>query len=324
MILNQKPKVNLFIIGQPKTGTTSLYYYLKNHPKIFTPKQKQLYHFAFDFNEFRKKNKLLNRSYYKEYYNYSFESYISKFNFDEGHEIYTDITPDYMYSEDAAENIYKYNPNAKVIAIIREPLSFLKSFHLQLVNSGKEYEKNFLKAMSLQKNRKHKRVKQDLYTPDIFFNYSKLIDYKYFLNKYHFLFKNNFKIIIYDDFKENNIKTLNNIMEFLGIEKLKIDKIVRENQSFRKSLNLHTIKKLYFMRIISSRIPLQFKKYLKGILNSSINEKFSKNNADSLKNDTIFKKQFKDKIVELKKYIDKNDLLLFDNEVDLLKKWKYD
>ena len=57
MILNQNSKVNLFIIGQPKTGTTSLYYYLKKHPKIFTPKQKQLYHFAFDFNEFRKKNR---------------------------------------------------------------------------------------------------------------------------------------------------------------------------------------------------------------------------------------------------------------------------
>ena len=113
MILNQNSKVNLFIIGQPKTGTTSLYYYLKKHPKIFTPKQKQLYHFAFDFNEFRKRNKLMNRNYYQEYYNYSFESYVENFDFNKQNEIYADITPDYIYSENAAENIYKYNPNAK-------------------------------------------------------------------------------------------------------------------------------------------------------------------------------------------------------------------
>ena len=324
MTLDDGQKVNFFIIGQPKTGTTSLYHYFKKHPDIFLPDQKQLYYFAFDFNDYRKKNKLLNRKYYKEYYNYSFESYIEKFNFSGKHQIYSDITPDYIYSENAAENIYNYNPNAKVIAIIREPLSFLKSFHLQLVNSGKELEKDFIKAICLEEKRKIKKFNQDLHTPDIFFHYNKLVDYKYFLDKYRKLFRDNFKIILYDDFKNDNINVLNKILEFLSLKSIEFDKIITENKSYKKSLKLTSLKKKYFMRIISATVPNQFKYYIKRVLDRVLFKSTVENNSFFSEVEINMKVKFKKGIIDLDDYLNKNKLLLLNNNVDLIKKWEYE
>ena len=39
-------KPNFIIAGFPKCGTTSLFHYLKQHPEIFMPKQKELHFFT--------------------------------------------------------------------------------------------------------------------------------------------------------------------------------------------------------------------------------------------------------------------------------------
>ena len=41
---------NLFIIGAPKSGTTSLYQYLKSHPNIFMCTPKEPHYFSDDIN----------------------------------------------------------------------------------------------------------------------------------------------------------------------------------------------------------------------------------------------------------------------------------
>ena len=45
------PLPNFLIIGAAKAGTTSLFYYLKQHPEIFMPEQKELNFFAFENEE---------------------------------------------------------------------------------------------------------------------------------------------------------------------------------------------------------------------------------------------------------------------------------
>ena len=68
-------RVNLFVIGQPKTGTTSLHKYFQRHPDIWTPNQKQLYHFAEDHNSHRQTLQEFRKPYYQRYYNYDIEDY---------------------------------------------------------------------------------------------------------------------------------------------------------------------------------------------------------------------------------------------------------
>ena len=48
-------KPNLFIVGSPKCGTTSLYHYLKEHPQICMSKEKELNYAEFsEYNPYIK------------------------------------------------------------------------------------------------------------------------------------------------------------------------------------------------------------------------------------------------------------------------------
>ena len=49
MAQNYKP--DFFIVGAPKCGTTSLYYYLRQHPQIFMPDYKEPHFFGKDLNK---------------------------------------------------------------------------------------------------------------------------------------------------------------------------------------------------------------------------------------------------------------------------------
>ena len=50
-IMSRRP--NLFIIGAPKAGTSSLYDYLSGHPDIYMSPVKEPFYFATDFQRHR-------------------------------------------------------------------------------------------------------------------------------------------------------------------------------------------------------------------------------------------------------------------------------
>ncbi len=39
---------NALVVGAQKSGTTSLFYYLRQHPDIFLPVRKELHYFSYD------------------------------------------------------------------------------------------------------------------------------------------------------------------------------------------------------------------------------------------------------------------------------------
>ena len=49
--MNQYRKPDFFIVGAPKCGTTSLYYYLRQHPEIFLPDYKEPHYFGKDLKK---------------------------------------------------------------------------------------------------------------------------------------------------------------------------------------------------------------------------------------------------------------------------------
>ena len=96
-------KPTFICIGVQKSGTTSLIKYLNKHPKIFMKEQEM--HF---FDE-----KPLTYS--------EIIQYEKQFNTDKL--IVGEKTPSYNYLHFAMDNIYTYNPNIKLILILREPIS---------------------------------------------------------------------------------------------------------------------------------------------------------------------------------------------------------
>lgn len=115
-------KPNFFIIGAAKAGTTSLAYYLNLQPQIFFSNPKELNFFC-DANLYPQKI---------DWYESHFQQVDEEIAIGEG-------SPPYASCETrqgTAKNINNYNPDAKIIYLVRHPLDRLKSHYLQLLNNG--------------------------------------------------------------------------------------------------------------------------------------------------------------------------------------------
>src|SRR6202035_5818480 len=109
---------DFFIVGHQKCGTTALYEMLRRHPQIFMPGLKEPRFFSSDLSRkprLRTSRKELN----------TFEEYLSLFQPAGPEQRVGEATPMYLMSRVAASAIAEVQPAARVIAILREPASFL-------------------------------------------------------------------------------------------------------------------------------------------------------------------------------------------------------
>jgi hypothetical protein len=100
--------VDFLICGTQKGGTTALYSYLSEHPQICMAGQKEVHFFDSD-NAFSSGRP-------------PYEVYHASFKPRQGERLLGEATPIYMYWYQAAERIWKYNPNIKLIFILRSPI----------------------------------------------------------------------------------------------------------------------------------------------------------------------------------------------------------
>ena len=117
-------KPNLFILGAPKCGTTSLAYYLSQHPQIFFSKVKEPHYFNTDSNH---------RYYFDK------KSYLSLFqDAKKSDKFIAEGSVWYLYSDVAVNNILNFNPKAKFIVMLRNPVDLFFSLHQELLFGGTE------------------------------------------------------------------------------------------------------------------------------------------------------------------------------------------
>jgi Sulfotransferase domain len=117
-----------FIIGAPKAGTTSLYYYLAQHPQIQMSTVKEPSFFAFpqsSLDDSRKINRL-------DKYEQLFDSSVA---------VRGEASPNYtMYPlrQGVPERIRELVPDAKLVYVVRDPIDRTVSHYHQLVASEGE------------------------------------------------------------------------------------------------------------------------------------------------------------------------------------------
>lgn len=133
---------NFFIVGAPKCGTTALSEYLRTHPDIYMSTPKEPFYFADDFPAYRVVK--------------TEEEYLEKCFFDvlPRHQVVGEASALYLYSSVALKNLYRFNPHAKIIVMLRNPVDLVYSYHSQLLYDGDENEPDFKQAWKLQASRK--------------------------------------------------------------------------------------------------------------------------------------------------------------------------
>jgi hypothetical protein len=203
---------DFFIVGHEKCGTTALYKMLKRHPQVYMSDVKEPRFFT---PELRTRTPALEDEPRPD----TLAQYLALFVAAQPQQRVGEASPQYLRCADAARAIAAVAPDARIVAILREPASFLRSVHVQAVQAGREPQRDLRKALALEDARREgRRVPRELSSPD-WLLYSQHVRYVEQLRSFHAEFPpERVLVLIYDDYLGDNEATVRKVQRFLEID----------------------------------------------------------------------------------------------------------
>lgn len=202
-------KVDFFIVGAARSGTTSLYHYLNQHPNIFLPNVKECNYFSTveSKDPFTYKNPKPNQHYHMKIIN-SYDVYKDLYSTANDHQLKGEISPSYLWDLNAANKISIHNQDAKILITLRDPIFRAFSHYMMHFNTGYEKESDFESALESEK--------ENIWGGgNLYLEISKYFEQ---VKRYYDCFPvDQIKVIIYEDWVKDITATMNDIYEFLGI-----------------------------------------------------------------------------------------------------------
>ena len=209
------PRPNLFVVGAPRSGSTALHTYLAEHPDVFMSKPKEPHFFCTDIH--------------RTFQNYkgggmdplirTEERYLRIFRDAKGRRIVGESSVYYLYSPEAARGINAFNPESKIVILLREPIEFMRSLHNKLRWAGDEDQPDFVRALELEESRRRgENVPALARFPDILF-YTHYARFAHWLELYRGVFgRDRVKVILLDDFHARTEEVYHDLLRFLGVD----------------------------------------------------------------------------------------------------------
>lgn len=207
---------NFLIIGAAKSGTTSLWAYLRQHPQIFLSSNKEPNFFVFEGMKLPPfvgpaEAKIL----YDRLYKYSvteLKTYRYLFRNVSSETAIGEASVRYLYFPQAAERIKQYIPDVKTISILRNPIDRLYSHYLMMKAEYRLEPLNLAEALDREEERIQNNWGWD-------WHYVKVGMYYEQIKRYLELFsKEQVKIFLYEDFCSQPLKVVREIYQYLGVD----------------------------------------------------------------------------------------------------------
>jgi hypothetical protein len=213
---------DFFIVGHPKCGTTALYEMLRSHPAIYMPDVKEPWYFASELRERTPPRPQGTPS--------NLEEYGRLFSEAAPGQRIGEASPHYLWSHTAAQNIAAVCPQARIIALLREPASFLRSLHLQFLEVYYEVEPDLRRALTLEvERRRGQKVPRYTYWPQLLL-YSEHVRYVEQLKRFHEAFgPERVLVLIYEEFRGDNEGTVRRVQRFLEVDDSQPIAVVQAN-----------------------------------------------------------------------------------------------
>ncbi len=241
---------DFFIVGHHKSGTTALYHMLRLHPQIYMPDVKEPSFFLSELPARFRKRKSAHRP-------DTLEEYLSLFAAAGAEQRVGEASASYLWSRTAAAAIAEVQPDARIIAILREPASFLRSLHLQFLRNHAETEKDLRKAIDLEELRHEGEALPRYSTRPQALLYSEQVRYVEQLRRYHAVFPaEQVLVLIYDDYRADNDGTVRRVLRFLDVDDTSPIEVVEANPAARvRSPRLHSfVRSLYLGQDPSTKV----------------------------------------------------------------------
>jgi len=206
---------NFLIIGAMKSGTTALYYYLEQHPDIYMSPVKEPNFFSSQEQENAADTVT------------HIETYQHLFRGVSGQKAIGEASHSYLYEPSAAAEIRRYVPEAKLIAILRNPIDRAYSHFLHMVRSGTESLDDFARALQEEEVGIHKgRTFQDYIGRGLYYEQLK----RYFTT----FSREQVRVYLYEDLSDAPIRTVQDAFRFL-----KVDDSFVPDVSLRRNVSGH-------------------------------------------------------------------------------------
>jgi len=206
---------NFLIIGAQKAGTTSLANYLDQHPDVYMSPVKEPNFFALE----EPGASAGRQSPVNSYEISSIEAYRKLFRGVTTETAVGEASPWYLYSPVAPERIKRYVPEARLIAILRDPAERAYSQYLHFLRDGIETEPDFLSALRAEAARLRDGAAADAAERDAAGAYLGRGFYHAQLRRYLELFDRERVMICFsEDLSRDPERLLRDVFRFLGVD----------------------------------------------------------------------------------------------------------
>lgn len=241
---------NFILLGAARSGTTSLYTYIGQHPEIFTSSVKEPSFFAFEGSALDYRGP--EDDWMKGRVDTRLEDYIAHFASVDQETAIGEASVVYLFSPDAPAQIRRHLADVRLIAILRNPVERAYSHFLYNVGQGREPVHDFNKALDLEP----KRI-ADYW--EWFWQYQGVGYYGRQLARYYELFdRDRIRVYLYDDLSANPLALLRDLFGFLEVDDTFIPDVTKQHVVSGKRRNRR------IQRVVDGNTPV--KKLLRAVL----------------------------------------------------------
>ena len=217
---------DFIVIGAVRSGTTSLYHYLGQHPIIVKSAYDELGYFDSNYE--------LGLNWYKSLFPSVFQKRKIEKRF--GKFMTYEVTPFYIYNEKVPRRIHKILPDIKLIVILRNPVD--RAYSNYFLGNQKEKFEDVIKKERETIEKIDRSNKEEYYK----FVHTSMLARGFYaeqLEKWYKVFhKEQILIIKSEELATETNKILNDIFHFLGLEKYNI-----QDSSKKNKINYEPMKK---------------------------------------------------------------------------------
>lgn len=245
---------DFYLVGAPKCGTTALYDFLRQHPQIFLPEEKELLVFASDL---------------------SYPSRLSEAEFlahfePRGAEARAGAAHTaYLQSRTAAAEIKARRPGADIVVMLRSPAEMLHSWHSELLYETIEDIADFEAALDAEPERRRgeriPRSARNSYVEALF--YTDVAAFGEQLDRYIDAFgRSHVHVILHDDLVADPAATYRATVEFLRVDPSFEPSFATLNPN--KAVRSRALQRIYFgtaapgHRVVRNLIPRRLRRRL--------------------------------------------------------------
>lgn len=199
---------NFLIIGAAKSGTTAFFSYLRQHPDVFMPSIKEPHFFAFEGERpaFKGPRPSINAAITDP------AEYRGLFSTAGDAAAVGEASNLYLYLPGTAERIHQAIPDARLIALLRQPADRAYSSYLHLKRDGREPASSFEDALAMEAERSDAGW-------GFLWRYRDMGHYAEQLRRYLKVFpREQILIHLYEDFATSPADVMRTTFAFLGVD----------------------------------------------------------------------------------------------------------